>query len=577
MKGGTHCLSSCAGQEDMTFKPLGMSLIDIPPINNSSFENMVLSCDEVSQISVYQLRMTCESCLNILELLNSTLGDCTNLVTGMLSVNNLNQGRYCCNVIIEGEEEVLQDFAITLSGSPQVSEIEHKAMTTGFVFKVSDSFDGSSHIMKETTCMETSEKKNTLNEYKIIKEIHKKGNVPGVVLTPIMFEEDVRSSMIYKMYKMDLFNFLGIYCKKHRVGGVPESMAVVWLAQLLISLRVLVNTNIIHRDLKLENILLDEFSNVVMTDFELAHQFSDTSNPPQGRNVEIVGTPMYIAPEVGKQEVVDLQKNDIWSLGVIAWELVCETNPWGLFVDKMHPSKIMEHTNNSKGPGPKPKFMSDQYYNFVCNLIQPRLQRFTVEQAMNHQIFKDIDFDNVDTLFPKKMPHAELMCNVEFLDDNLAQQQPQDGNLRRTSESRGFCRSLEKRPRISGHELSSTVTTVNENDDVEMNDVPTRVAKSALQREYSKFKVWQRQQKGVFEQRNKLFKQNLELKAIELKAGMKERAEFLSDAKEGVVGATSGEGKKRGAIRLLTERIESEEGKGAEGGTCYWLGKATRL
>lgn len=81
----------------------------------------------------------------------------------------------------------------------------------------------------------------------------------------------------------------------------------------------------------------------------------------------------------------------------------------------MHPSKIMEHTNNSKGPGPKPKSMSDQYYNFVCNLIQPRLQRFTVEQAMDHQIFKDVDFDNVDTLFPKKMPHAELMCNVELL------------------------------------------------------------------------------------------------------------------------------------------------------------------
>lgn len=71
-----------------------------------------------------------------------------------------------------------------------------------------------------------------------LQEIHKKGNVPGVVLTPIMFEEDVRSSMIYKMYKMDLFNFLGIYCRKHCVAGVPESMAVVWLAQLLSSLRV---------------------------------------------------------------------------------------------------------------------------------------------------------------------------------------------------------------------------------------------------------------------------------------------------------------------------------------------------
>lgn len=131
LKGGTHYLSSCAGQEDMTFKPLGMSLIDIPPIDNSIFEKMVLSYDEVSQISVYQLRMTCESCLNILELLNSTLGDCTNLVTGLLSVNKLNQGKYRCNLIIEGGGAVLQDFAITLSGSPQVSKIEHKAMTTG--------------------------------------------------------------------------------------------------------------------------------------------------------------------------------------------------------------------------------------------------------------------------------------------------------------------------------------------------------------------------------------------------------------------------------------------------------------
>ena len=90
-------------------------------------------------------------------------------------------------------------------------------------------------------------------------------------------------------------------------GGVGQITKVVRLLRPVVSLLLL------H--------LPNPHSRNTHTDFELAHQFSDTSNPPQGRNVEIVGTPMYIAPEVGKQEVVDLQKNDIWSLGVIAWEV----------------------------------------------------------------------------------------------------------------------------------------------------------------------------------------------------------------------------------------------------------------
>ena len=53
-----------------------------------------------------------------------------------------------------------------------------------------------------------------------------------------MYEEDVRASMLYKMYKMDLFNFLGTYSEKHNALGVPEAMDKVWLAQLLSSLKV---------------------------------------------------------------------------------------------------------------------------------------------------------------------------------------------------------------------------------------------------------------------------------------------------------------------------------------------------
>ncbi|GMH88148.1 hypothetical protein TrVE_jg13245 [Triparma verrucosa] len=668
--GDPQLKSGCHGHEEKAFKPLRLSQAEIPPIEQVSLDGLGLSYDGESNISVYHLRMTCGSCLAIIQLLNSTLGNCSNLVTGLISVSRCPDALYTCKVVVEGDETMLQAFAMTLSESPQVTNIEYKAGTTGssrfyedftlhlphqdmveacggsdgrgyspsppivsphapqnspasgagssvrgvggvkgrvvgpespvggssrnastsplgnfkklqtiqanankFVFKVSDSFDGTSHIMKETTCMESSDKQNTMNEFKIIEEVHKRGNVPGIVSTPIMFEEDVRSSMIYKMYKMDLFNFLGIYCRKHRVGGVPESMAVVWLSQLLSSLRVLVRTNIIHRDLKLENILLDEFSNVVMTDFELAHQFSDPSNPSTGRGVEIVGTPMYIPPEVGKQEIVDPQKNDIWSLGVIAWELVCESNPWGLFVDKMHPSKIMEHTNKSRGPGKKPKNMSEQYYNFISNLICPLEQRFTVEQAIRHQIFADVDFDNIDTLFPKNMPHHQLMCNVELLgkhglkgdvgkaaslDDSIAEQQPQDGQ-KRTPESRNFCRSLEKRPRITGNELSDSSGRES------VSSIEMYTGKSgALRREYEKFKLWQRKQNKVMGVRNAILTQNQELKESQLKTGLKERAEFLSEVE---VGKANKEEKKRGGLfAYLPMGSKAKKGTAPKGG-----------
>ena len=72
----------------------------------------------------------------------------------------------------------------------------------------------------------------------MISTMHSNGEFPGIVQAPVLYEEDVRASMLYKMYKMDLFHFLDMYSDKRRTLGVPESMAKVWLAQLLSSLEV---------------------------------------------------------------------------------------------------------------------------------------------------------------------------------------------------------------------------------------------------------------------------------------------------------------------------------------------------
>ena len=68
--------------------------------------------------------------------------------------------------------------------------------------------------------------------------MHSNGNLPGIILPPVMYEEDVRASMVYKMYKMDMYHFLDMYSTKRCMVGVPESMARIWIAQLLTSLQV---------------------------------------------------------------------------------------------------------------------------------------------------------------------------------------------------------------------------------------------------------------------------------------------------------------------------------------------------
>ena len=78
---------------------------------------------------------------------------------------------------------------------------------------------------------------------------------------------------------------------------------------------------IVHRNLKLENILVDTEGYIAITDFATAKIIKE-------RTYTIVGTPHYIAPEViaGKGYSFSC---DMWSMGVILFELVCYEVPFG--------------------------------------------------------------------------------------------------------------------------------------------------------------------------------------------------------------------------------------------------------
>ena len=83
---------------------------------------------------------------------------------------------------------------------------------------------------------------------------------------------------------------------------------------------------IVHRDLKPANVLIDAQGNVFLTDFGIA-KLLESASPRLTQTDAIMGTPAYISPEQAQGNPVD-QRSDIYSLGIILYEMVTGSVPF---------------------------------------------------------------------------------------------------------------------------------------------------------------------------------------------------------------------------------------------------------
>jgi serine/threonine protein kinase len=115
---------------------------------------------------------------------------------------------------------------------------------------------------------------------------------------------------------------LGDYAKREKLS-LPEISRL--LNQIAQALDYAHARDIIHRDLKPANILLDNQKNCLLADFGIAHLVNGSNTlTPDG---SFVGTPLYISPEQVLGKPVSAQ-SDIYSLGIIAFELVAGQPPF---------------------------------------------------------------------------------------------------------------------------------------------------------------------------------------------------------------------------------------------------------
>lgn len=111
------------------------------------------------------------------------------------------------------------------------------------------------------------------------------------------------------------------------VGCVPPAEAARLGAGIAAALAAVHAANVIHRDVKPENVLLDQATSpptVRLTDFGISRLFGPGH---EARTTALMGTPLYLAPEVALGASAG-PPTDLYSLGIVLYELCCGVSPF---------------------------------------------------------------------------------------------------------------------------------------------------------------------------------------------------------------------------------------------------------
>lgn len=228
-------------------------------------------------------------------------------------------------------------------------------------------------IHKDRMC--ESDYDEVINEFQILKQIDN----PNVIRMYEFYDTQDKFYIVQELAKGG-----ELYDELEEQGNFSEKDTALLIKQVLSCLKYLHSQNVIHRDINLENILLEsnkDYEQLKIIDFGLATTFEDGV-----KLTEVAGKIHYLAPEVLEDGYGP--KYDVWSVGVIAYILLAGFAPFEAEQDAHIRELIVE--GNLSFDDPEWQSVSQQAKDFVAYLLTHEdADRPTAEQALRHPFIVD--------------------------------------------------------------------------------------------------------------------------------------------------------------------------------------------
>ncbi|EZG50652.1 CGMP-dependent protein kinase [Gregarina niphandrodes] len=211
-----------------------------------------------------------------------------------------------------------------------------------------------------------------------------------------------------------------LYNAIRKLGLLSRPQAQFYLASIIVAMEYLHERNIAYRDLKPENVLLDNQGYSKLIDFGCAKKIKE-------RTYTLVGTPHYMAPEVVLGKGYTLTA-DIWTFGIVLYEFICGPLPFGNDAE----DQLEIFRDILTGKLVFPPYVDDQAAMGLIRRLLCRLPELRLGCSLNgykdlkeHAFFADFNWDKLmgRALTPPLVPQGEVYAE-DMTDEQEQDEQP---------------------------------------------------------------------------------------------------------------------------------------------------------
>ncbi|KAK2950114.1 putative Ribosomal protein S6 kinase alpha-6 [Blattamonas nauphoetae] len=204
----------------------------------------------------------------------------------------------------------------------------------------------------------------------------------------------------------DLYSFLTA------MGYFSEEVAKQYLCEIVLAVEFLHAHNIVHCDLKPDNLLIGADGHLRLTDFGMSFEAI----------FHIRGTPDYIAPEIIQASPYSTTFSvDWWAVGIIFFEMLSGSTPFNASTRDDVFDNILDQDIDTIMAGVLPEDVSDDARSLIRGLLEKNPEnrlgtKHGVSEIKNHPYFADVDWDNVYHTEPVFSPSFDGETTTQYFD-----------------------------------------------------------------------------------------------------------------------------------------------------------------